>query len=112
MTDDQIEDVLRRYQLSGPVEGLESRILTAADRPRSVTLGVADYRLLLAAAVLILAVILSDPDTPSVPRHVDASWRAEVAAAAAVIGGDERALELAEVMVPAPQKSESEEETW
>ena len=112
MTDDQIEELLRRYQLSAPDTGLESRILTAAEKPRSVTLGVVDYRLLLAAAVLVLAVILSDPDKPSAPRPSEIAWRAEVAAAAAAIGGDERALELAELFVPRPQKSEFEEEPW
>ena len=112
MTDDQIEDLLRRYELRAPDAGVESRILTAAERPRSVTLGVVDYRLLLAAAVFILAVILSDPDTPRVPRPTEVAWRAEVAATAAVIGGDERALELAALLVPPPQKSESEEEAW
>lgn len=112
MTDDQIEDLLRRFEPRGPNVAVGARIVAAAEKPRSVTLGAADYRLLLAAAVFILAMILSDPETPGVPGPSDVAWRAEVAAAAALLGGDDRALELAESLVPPPRKAEYEEDTW
>ena len=113
MTDEQIEELLRRYELRAPARGLESRILTGAEGLPSVRLGVIDYRLLVTAAVLLLAVAYTAPMT----RHVrataaDRAWRAEVEAAAAAIGGDEQALKLAEMLVPRPKLLDLEEEAW
>jgi hypothetical protein len=113
MTDDQIEELLRRYELRAPGRSLESRILTAAEGPPSVRLGVLDYRLLLAAAVLILAAVFTAPMTQRVPPNgADLAWRAEVEAAAAAIGGDEQALKLAELLVPRPKLLDLEEGAW
>ena len=113
MTDDQIEELLRRYELRAPGRGLESRILTAAEGPPSVRLSVFDYRLLLASAVLILAVVFTAPRAQRVRANAaDLAWRAEVAAAAAAIGGDEQALKLAEMLVPRPQPLDFEEGAW
>ena len=112
MTDEQVEDLLRRYEPRAPDAAVGSRIVTAAVNPRSVTLRATDYKLLLAAAVFILAAILSDQETPRLPRPSDVSWRAEVTAIGDAIGGDEGALELAEWLVPPPRESEFEEETW
>jgi hypothetical protein len=113
MTDEQIEEMLRRYELRAPGRGLESRILTVAGGPPSVRLGVSDYRLLLAAAVLILAVVFTAPVTQRVPANAaDLAWRAEVEAAAAAIGGDEQALKLAEMLVPRPKLLDLEEGAW
>jgi hypothetical protein len=113
MTDEQIEALLQRYELRAPDDGLKERILTAAETAPSVTLAAGDYRLLLAAAVLILAVVLSDPDAPGTPTSaIEAAWRAEVEAAAEAIGGDQQALKLAEMLVPRPESLDLEEETW
>jgi len=113
MTDEQIEELLRRYELRAPGRGLESRILTAAEGPPSVRLGVIDYRLLLTAAVLLLAVVYTAPTTrPVRATAADRAWRAEVEAAAAAIGGDEQALKLAEMLVPRSKLLELEEEAW
>ena len=113
MTDEQIEELLRRYELRAPGRSLESRILTAAVGSPSVRLGIFDYRLLLAAAVLILAVVLTAPRTHPAPANAaDRAWRAEVEAAAAAIGGDEQALKLAEMLVPRPKLLDLEEEAW
>ena len=69
MTDEQVEDLLRRYEPRAPDAAVGSRIVTAAVNPRSVTLRATDYKLLLAAAVFILAAILSDQETPRLPRR-------------------------------------------
>ena len=113
MTDEQIEDLLRRYELRSPGRSLELRILTAAEGPPSVRLGIFDYRLLLAAAVLTLAVVLTAPKTRPAPANAaDRAWRAELEAAAAAIGGDEQALKLAEMLVPRPTLLDLEEGAW
>jgi hypothetical protein len=101
MTDEDLEQLIGRYRPSAPTPELRARILDLPNRPR-VRLGTVDWVCAAAAAVLIVASVVTRVQQPVSVRVTAAQTdrRRAVQDTAAMLGGDAAAVALAEVAVP------------
>lgn len=103
MTDQSIEQQLRRYRPALPGSTFRGRVLDAAGEARGVTITPTDWGLMAAAAVLLLLAQATAPGKRAQTLTTqEAAWQNEVAVVAALIDSD-RAQQIAETLVPRPE---------
>jgi hypothetical protein len=112
MKNEQIEQLLRRYQPLSPSASLRSRVLNEAAVPRRVPIERLDWSLA-AAAVLLVALAFAtkgpQPRQPAVPK--DALRDQRIQMVARLIGDGPHAAQIATLMIasadsPVKQKEE------
>jgi hypothetical protein len=102
MSDQGVEDVLRRYRVAAPADALRARILAGPTVPASARLGALDYALCAAAAMLLTAWVGTGPaQLETRETSAEAARRVAVEQLTIELGGDEHARQLAELAVPA-----------
>ena len=110
MNDEQIEQLLRRYQPVRPPQALRDRVVNAAATPRTVPLRAWDYGLVAAAAALVIAAVVTRPHPGKrTPTAVEMAHQLEVQDMAARVGGPAAAA-IAETLVPWPDPLRQVEE--
>jgi hypothetical protein len=103
MKDDELETMLRRYQVGEPPVTLRARVLDRAAMDRRVRLGAFDLALAAAAAILLISWAatgtagLVAQQTPA----AEAARREAVRQLAIELGPGQRSLMIAEAAVPA-----------
>ena len=98
---DELEQRLRRYQPSRPPDTLGPRVLAAATEWRRVPMRPIDWGMMTAAAALLVIARATAPAGAAVVTPQEAAWRNQVALVASTID-DDRAMEIAETLVPPP----------
>jgi hypothetical protein len=102
MNDEQIEQLLQRYQPLPPSGALRDRVLNAAAVPRRVPLRAWDYGLIAASAALVIAAAATRPHSGKRnPTAVEMAHQLDVQEMAARVGGPAAAA-IAETLVPWP----------
>jgi hypothetical protein len=99
MTDDELEQLIARYQPSDPVPELRDRVLAGA-AARRVRLGALDWTCAATAAALILAAVATRTPPADVASAAEIERQRAVRDTAEMLGGGAEAVTLAELIVP------------